>query len=996
MSRSLSTMGRLSALLAVGASVLVAQGTQIANVNGEVVTPNGAPIAGVMVRLTSPALQGTRVVTTDEKGRFVARLLPPGTYTIVLNKDGMQQVKATSTIGIGQTFEPRYQMAPVGGAVVEVVSSVGEIDKTDVKTATNYALDKVDQLPNARTMEAVALLTPGVTAGVGNRPQIRGAMTSGNLYLLDGQNISDNAYNNKGVRTIDDSIEEVQIITGAISAEYGGVDGGVLNAITKSGGNEYAGQIRWELKNPMWNARQPYQSMDALGNMLSEEKTISVSGYLIKDKLWFAGSFFNTDQNGTGTIGEDGAPIIPVYNYYDGPGTARGWQTPTGPGGTAQNYWSGNGTSTIGHGATFATTHKEIRRQIKLTWAINQNHTLVGAFNNAQSSDGNRDYSAGDLKSLVPQIGTSEFINLQWRAVWSNSITSEVKVGHKKQMLSAGADIAGGSPIYNYNNGDFYHNGIFNSNDGGDNRNNETANAKVSYFLEAAGTHQMDAGIDHYKGISRARNEQSPTGYIFGVKRMNLGLEYANPQDVWVFTSTPGEAHNISDGLYFNDKWSLNRNLTFNLGVRYDKFSSQKENGVTTASATSLSPRLGLKYDVMADAKYVFGAGYARYNAKAPENILNSVTGQGHPTEIDHPWMGAPNSLGAPLRTFADIINLADLQTNYNYTKISYFGNPAINVALAPGLKAPSVVEVQASFQVSFNSPTLGNGSVKVTGVHKKWDNLLDYSQGNSGQVATPTGDLVYMKVWDNSSVAERKYKGLELEGLLNNGPWSLGGNVTWSELKGNYEGEGSSSPARGEGLQSYTIQDGVRMYDSNVINSPYGYLQGHVPIRIRANASYLHDGAYGKTTWGVVYRFDAGSRYSISRNTTAYEINPNLSSQFSQTDTQYLGERGGGGVFNGATYVDLAITHDFPLFKAYGKTVSGFFKLVIGNVFNHQQILSWDTSYGDTTPDANGGTSAGYGLNTPWAKSSTYGAADNNNYYASARTFAISTGVRF
>ena len=144
MSRSVLTMGRISALLAVGASVLVAQGTQIANVSGEVVTRDGAPIAGVTVRLTSPALQGTRVVMSDAKGRFVARLLPPGTYTIVLNKEGMQQVKATSTIGLGQTFEPRYQMASVGGTVVEVVSSAGEIDKTDVKTATNYTLDKVD------------------------------------------------------------------------------------------------------------------------------------------------------------------------------------------------------------------------------------------------------------------------------------------------------------------------------------------------------------------------------------------------------------------------------------------------------------------------------------------------------------------------------------------------------------------------------------------------------------------------------------------------------------------------------------------------------------------------------------------------------------------------------------------------------------------------------------------------------------------------------------
>ncbi|MBK8792070.1 MAG: TonB-dependent receptor [Holophaga sp.] len=999
MRRSMFGSGRLAALLVMGASALVAQGTQVANVSGEVIGKDGAPVAGVMVRLTSPSLQGTRVVTSDAKGRFQARLLPPGTYTIILTKDGMQQVKATNTIGIGQTFEPRYQMMPVGGTVVEVVASAGEIDKTDTKTATNYALDKVDALPTAnRTLETVALLTPGVTSGVGGRPQIRGAMTSGNLYLLDGQNISDNAYNNRGVRLIDDSIEEIQVITGAISAEYGDVDGGVLNAITKSGGNQFAGQVRWELNNPQWNTYTPFQALGSLSNKLSEEKTFSLSGFIIKDKLWFSASFFQTDQNGVGTIGGN-IPDVDWYNMVRDPDEVPlvpyNYQTPTGVGGAMVPYHTGNASAANGgYNANYDTGRKEIRRNAKLTYAINQNHTLVGSFNNSKIVDQNRNYSAGEIRALVPQVSTSEFMNLQWRAIWSDSLTSEVKMGRKKQLLSAGADPAGGSPIYSYDDGLYRNNGIFNSTDGGDNRNNETFNAKFSYFLDALGTHQFDAGVDYYKGTSKARNEQTATGYIFGVVAINLATRYAIPQDVWTYTSTEGEAQNISTALFVNDKWTLNRNLTFNIGLRFDKFSSKNESGGTTASATGFSPRLGVKYDMMADAKYVFGASYCKYNAKAATGVLNSVTGQGNPTEIDHPWIGLDsyNNVTNP-RTFAEITNLANLATNYDLSFISFYDNPVVNVRLSPDLKAPSVTEIQGSFQYSFNFPAIGNGSVKVTGVYKNWNDLLDYRRGADGSVTLPDGNTAYVKVWENSDVAERKYKGLELEGTLGKGPWSVGGNVTWSELKGNYEGEGTSTPSRGEGLKSFTTQDGVAMYDSNVVGAPYGYLAGHVPIRVRANASYVSNNSFGKTTWGVIYRFDAGARYSQARTISRARINPLLSAQFGSSSTQYLGERGGAGTFQGLTYVDLAITHDFPLFKAYDKPVSGFVKLVIQNVFNHQQNYSWGTGYASATGVA--GTPTG-GLNSPWVPDSNNGKVTGSLQYGASRSYAISTGFRF
>lgn len=997
MHRNLTSFGRIAAMLVVGSVALVAQGTQTGSISGQVVDGSGAPVAGVTVTLTSTSLMGPRVIASDEKGRFITRLLPPGAYTITLAKNGFQTIKASERIAIDQTFQPKFTMQKTTGVVVEVIATATEVDKTEVKTATNYSLDSVDQLPNARTVEGVALLTPGVTSGVGGRVQIRGAMTSGNLYLLDGQNITDNAYNNRGVRLIDDSIEEVQVITGAMSAEYGDVDGGVVNAITRSGSNEFAGQLRWELSNSAWNAYQPMQSRTA-NNVLNEEKTLSLSGYIIKDRLWFAGSFFTTDQTGVGSITYD------LGNRWNS-GLKEDGTVPTTSSDIALvnkvNPTTTNNNSTVGLNAPYSTGRKEIRRQIKLTFAVNQNHTLVGSFTNARIDDVNRNYSAGMLGSLVPQVSTSEFMNLQWRAIWSSRITSEFKIGRKKQMLSAGADAANGSPIYNYDTGGYFQNGIFNSNDGGDNRNNKTMNGKVSIFWDAVGSHTTDTGFDYYKGTAKARNEQTATGFIFGVQALSLNGQTAAPDwtnqvaakystsrweampvDVWEYFSGEGEANNTSMGIYVNDKWTLNKNWSFNIGLRWDKFKAENETGVSTASSSGFSPRLGAKYDIMGNGTWLIGAAWARYNSKVLEGVTNAVTRQGNPTEIDHPTLLDGNAF----YTFAEISDLTKVRQNYDFNAISLYSDPTLNVALSDKLKNPTVDETQVSAEYNFNHAQIGQGAIKLTAVNKKWKNLFDYTIGNSGTITAPSGDVLYMRVWENSDIAKREYKGLELDSNLRHGDWTLTGTATWSSLKGNYEGEATNSPAAGQGLKNFTVQDGVTMYD-NAITSPYGYLQGHVPLRIRATASRTFTNAYGKTTLGFVYRFDRGVGFSKARTIKRAALNPALSTQFGSTTTQYEGDRRAAGLLPSATYLDMAITHEFELFKVGSKAITGFFKANIGNVLNHQQIVSFDTNY-----------ASGASLAAPWKASNpaTFGKPRQAADFGAARTIAVSTGFRF
>lgn len=955
MNRILSRMGRTALMLTAGTAVF-AQGTQTASASIEVVEASGAAIAGATVRLVSPSMQGPRAGATDAGGRFVARLLPPGSYQIEVSKDGYQTVKFSQQLGIDQNFTPKFTLVKTGGAVVEVFATTPAVDKTDVKSATNFRSEVVDRLPNGRSMESVAFLTPGVTTGVGNRVQVRGAMTSGNLYLVDGQNVTDNVYGNRGTRLIDDAIEETQVLTGGVSAEYGNFDGGVLNVITKSGSNEFAGQLRYELSNPAWNAKRPTGYKIVAGklagntselpdNLLNDTPTLSIGGPILKDKLWFFFSYYKREEN-------------------------------------RSEFIRGNAVaSPIGASAGYTYSIKEFRRALKLSWAINQNHTLVVSGTNSSNSEKNRDYSAGDLNALIPQMYEDNFINASLRSILTNDLTMEIKVGSKHQKFTAGGSSNGQSRIFDYFTNIGYNKGPFDSTDGGDNRDNRTLDAKWTLFWEGAGSHQTDAGLNYYQGTHKAKNSQTATGYIFGTAgvRYNTATNAYEGRgyDMWTFKLVDGKAKNANMGFFVNDKWTLGTKATLNMGLRWDKFEAKNETNVKTAGASGFSPRLGMKYDVLGDGKWQISASAARYGAKVLEGVTNAVTGQGNPAETDYAYVGPGG-----YQPFSVLQNPA----NYDRNQITYFQDPLVNVRLRSNLKAPHVDEFQASAAYVFGSQALGDGFVRLTAVKRSYKDLFDYRQGNEGTVLDGAGQTQYLQVWENSKDAKREYKGLEFDSAYNKGPWAFGGNITWSSLKGNYEGEGTSSPARGEGINSWNVVNGQPMFD-RTITAPDGYLLGHLPLRIRATASHVSENRYGKTTWGWVYRFDSGARYNITRSIDETLLNANMPDQAPGPFTQYKDGRRGQGIYNATTYLDMSVMHEWAAGKVSGRNVNAFVKFRADNVFNHQQQLRWNTNY----------NAALTGPNDPFvAADIRTGQPTSGSHYGDARTYYISAGLRF
>jgi outer membrane receptor for ferrienterochelin and colicin len=225
------------------------------------VTVQGAGIPGVTVTVTSPQLQGERTTVTRSGGDYILPQLPPGDYTVRFELAGMQPVTRAITLTAARN-DHRLDAELTPAAVTETVAVTDEtpvaaaIDTTQV--STNFRSDLIEALPVGRTLTAVTLLAPGANDnGPGGNTMISGAMSFDTLYLVNGAIVNENLRGQPHSLFIEDAIQETTVLTGGVPAEYGHFTGGVVSAITKSGGNSFRGSFRTSFTNESWTAKTP-------------------------------------------------------------------------------------------------------------------------------------------------------------------------------------------------------------------------------------------------------------------------------------------------------------------------------------------------------------------------------------------------------------------------------------------------------------------------------------------------------------------------------------------------------------------------------------------------------------------------------------------------------------------------------------------------------------------------------------------------------------------
>src|SRR5215467_5620886 len=265
-------------------------------------------VPGATVTATNNETGAVRTATTNADGSYRIADLTPGRYTVTIELQGFQKVTVNDALVVlGKDFPINTELRP--GALTEVVNVTGQIEKQidlkDVTLAHNVTAEEFDQLPKARSFQAMAMTAPGVNSGdIEGGFQVHGASGAENSFTVDGVTTTSLLYGSSRQNTVFEYLQEVQVKTGGIDAQYGGALGGVISAVTKSGGNVFHGEGHYyysgnavsagpiqRLQLSPSDVTTVYHLQDNKAPLNRHEPGGSVGGPILKDKLFFFGSF---------------------------------------------------------------------------------------------------------------------------------------------------------------------------------------------------------------------------------------------------------------------------------------------------------------------------------------------------------------------------------------------------------------------------------------------------------------------------------------------------------------------------------------------------------------------------------------------------------------------------------------------------------------------------------------------------------------------------------
>lgn len=958
-----------AALLCVHASAMAGQGRQSGAVGGRVSSADGLSLPGVTITASSTALQSERVVTSDVNGVYSLPELPPGSYALRFLLDGMTTVERRAEVPLGAlvSVDQQLAIAPVK-ETVEVRATIPP-PVSSPSGAFNIRTEQLSQLPVGRTPFFIAELAPGLTDNTPNGTQVTigGSFAYDNVFLVDGVDVNDNVLGQPNNLFLEDSIQEIQVLTSGLSAEYGRFSGGVVSVITRSGGNRYSGGFRLDVTNPSWTAETPYETSRATSraSKISPVYQGTLGGPVLRDRLWFFGG-------------------------------ARVERT------TTQSSFSQTGIA-------FTRQNDNTRYEAKLTGTIAPGHTLQGTYIDNQTDL--RQPSLGqsiDPATFTTPSTPNRLFALTWRGVLGSRTFATAQYSQKYwKLLNAGGTstaivdspflsrgVAGVPASLQYNGP------YFDSTDP-EQRNNRQLTASIAQLiaLPRLGTHEVKGGFEHFVSTRVGGNSQSASGYVFQSDYKLTGTTPsldANGRLVPRFvpgtsrlqTWMPLRGSSIdvtTSSVFVNDHWTATPRLTLDLGARFERASSDATGDISGADATTLVPRLAAAYDLTSDGRTVVQATYGHYAGKYNDVQFSRNTNVGNADRITGTYIG-PAGEG---RDFAPGFDPANYQT--------FTGTfPTANVFFGDNLSSPLTRE----FTVAVAREIGRGGWARATYVNRHATQFVeDFIAIDDGKTRISRNGidlgLFDNAVYRNTDLPKRDYQGIDVQASYRFGS-TLDLNGLWTvqiENDGTFEGEGANTPA-----VPSLIGDYPEIYVASR-SFPDGRVDDFQRHKVRAWATYSLDiGRFGRFDISPLYRYNSARTYSLVAGGVALSAiqtarNPGYA-RLPTSQSIFFGGRGSQ-EFAGYHLVDLAVGYSVPAWR----TLRPWVKAEVLNALNNQKLIAWATTI---TAD-NAGSKDENGLPTAYVKSAAFGTATGPASYPrpragmdGGRTFMLSAGVRF
>ncbi len=662
-------------------ALLAAQDTlQTGTISGRVSDSEGIPLPGVSVTIKSPALiQESQSTTTSPSGTFRFIFLPVGSYEVMFELDGFKKlVKQDVSVALRKTTTVNAVLEP--SALEETVTVVGEAPVVDVKSptiATNFTLDMLQKIPSARDPWALMEMTPGMvmnsenvggsTSGQQSRGYTHGTMSDQTAYSLDGVQVTDAAAAGATAMYFDfDSFSEISIETGAHSIDIQS-SGVVLNMITKSGGNRLSGGISLYGETKDFQAKNipdtPQYEGVGFGNPTDYlyDYGGDLGGPVVKDKLWFYTAFRRTEIN----------RFIIGYEVNGKPGTEY----------TDLKHWTG-----------------------KLTWQITANNRMMGWVNYDAKAMPHR--AAGPRRPAETtyfQDSPSWFYHLEDTWTLSSNLLLNFKFGFYDMyyQLAPQSSVDMNKPAvliyYSEPYRRMYEDAYYQYSWYYSDRYSFTAYA--DYFKDdfLGGDHELKVGFD-YQRTPFHTDRKFPGNHTLYFDYPDRTGSYR----VWTFRQINWAQTNEIYSLFAQDTFSLKKNLTINIGLRFDSthmhtdetsapgnmwtdyYTQRTGEPVATHSPTkkdvvawnTFYPRVGFTYDIFNDGSTVFKFNLARYSYQVNYDPAWRVIETGT-WEVDYSWNDKNGDAQAQLDELGSI-RFVDIAAKYE---------------IDPNLKSPYIDE---------------------------------------------------------------------------------------------------------------------------------------------------------------------------------------------------------------------------------------------------------------------------------------------------------------
>jgi len=299
------------------ASLAIIAGQAHAQTTGTIIgvitdASTGKPVEGAVVIATSPNLQGEQTAVTGKDGSYAIRLLPSGQYKLMVQIAGFKPSdRSDIRLSADKTLRANMSVVPEAVTLEEQVVKTGIAPVVNVGSSEAGAVvsrEFIANVPVGRSFQAIAQSVPqaaGDQYGVG----FQGAQSPENTYLVDGLNITDPVYgaapgtftSRSAPTTLSNFLQEVDVKTGSFMAEYGRSTGGIINVITKSGSNEFHGEVfsNYRADNLITpNGKVVGRDGEALAYFTKPSAGsynldfgAQVGGPVLKDRLWFFAGF---------------------------------------------------------------------------------------------------------------------------------------------------------------------------------------------------------------------------------------------------------------------------------------------------------------------------------------------------------------------------------------------------------------------------------------------------------------------------------------------------------------------------------------------------------------------------------------------------------------------------------------------------------------------------------------------------------------------------------